>query len=586
MSLKLNSTLRILLDRRYSWSIWITMSLAFLSSSGIYYVVNDYKSLMVDYAKEKTEFMGLVIEQDILIDVLLADTAALKIKTLNYLKQESTLNELAIYNLEEEKITGNLDHAIDTNQRFSYQVYYEESLFICNQTLMSPNSINKIGYIQYSFSISNITKTINQLILKLILIAFLAITIINIMLLWIIKEIKLKTDNEVKSKIDAELNIQKNILQKSFLANMSHELRTPLNAISGFSKLLENEVNSKKGNEWLKLIKEASSNMVFLVNDILDFSKIESNEMEFECESFDFNDLFITVCKTLEPRVNDTTYFNYNDRENEEIIVLGDYNRIKQIMTNLISNAIKYTDQGEVVALYKAQEKSSEYKIYFEVKDTGIGIPNEKKPYIFDPFKQAHENKDRNIVGTGLGLSIVKELVNRMDGQIGFNSEHNIGSTFYLTLTLSKGDQTNFKSSTNFSSITYNISTDITILVAEDNEINQLIIKKILLAEGAQIKLVDNGQKCVDALTEKSEYDLVLMDIQMPEMDGIEATKIIRRSLNQSIANIPIVALTANVMKEDVDLYMEIGMNDHIGKPIELDKLKIVVKRTLNGETA
>jgi signal transduction histidine kinase/response regulator RpfG family c-di-GMP phosphodiesterase len=580
----------ILFNEKYNWLLLLITLLSIASGLVIYFVVQNHKGTLIAYSYEKSKIVAIVVKQDVEIDLMLNDIRSLQEKALAFLERDNSLKYLSFYDADKNKLTGNSNFPLESDEDFSFSMSDDHLILVCHQKMFDLNK-DVLGHVQYGYDMTSVQNIVDRLLIKFILIAFIGIALLTLMLLWVVNEVLIKIDNEVKIKIDNEANLQKNILQKSFLANMSHELRTPLNAINGFAELLSDKITNQESTLWLGLIREASSNMMFLVNDILDFSKIESNEIEFENESFDFVNLYYTVCQTLEPRVKDSIYFNYTLNNDDNVIVFGDYNRVKQILSNLISNAIKYTDKGTIMAsLTIEKEEKGDIKITFNIKDTGIGIPQDKRPFIFQPFKQAHENKDRNLEGTGLGLAITKELVDRMGGQIGFMSQLGEGSNFYFNIKLPAGHRQKFKTSEFLNNGNFDVSSTASLLIAEDNKLNQMLIKTILNNWGAKVKIVNNGKEVIHVVQEE-KFDAVLMDIQMPIMGGIEATS----KLREIGIDIPIIALTANAYKGSHEEYVSAGMDGYVSKPIiknilagELEKFlgsKIKINRQPNTNT-
>ncbi|MDB4754862.1 ATP-binding protein, partial [bacterium] len=276
-------------------------------------------------------------------------------------------------------------------------------------------------------------------------------------------------------------------------------------------------------------------------NDILDFSKIQEGSIELEYHHFDFNDLFNSVCKTLEHKAKNSVYYNFKEIGNTACYVYGDYYRIKQVMINLVSNAIKFTDDGEIKISYTNAESNGMVKIYFSVCDSGIGVKENKEDLLFKPFSQLHEFKDSS-KGTGLGLTISKNLIELMGGEVAYKPNAIKGCTFFFEIELPVGDgKKSFNDKIKESSIVQ-INVSARLLIAEDNEINQLLIKTIFNNWGyTNFDFANDGFEVIDML-ESNEYDLILMDIQMPNMGGVEATKQIRKS-KQAYNKIPIIAL-------------------------------------------
>jgi PAS domain S-box-containing protein len=389
-------------------------------------------------------------------------------------------------------------------------------------------------------------------------------------------------DSEITARKEAEkrmMEAQQEALRlakikEEFLANMSHEIRTPMNAIMGMSQLLsETELNEKQ-QKYLASIQFASDNLLALINDVLDLAKIEAEKITFEKIPFSIKDLVEKLFDIMRPKIDEkglSTLIKIDEKIPE--LVVGDPFRLNQIVMNLVSNSVKFTKKGSITieAIFE-KETPADVTIMCRVTDTGIGISKENLAKVFEHFTQAESEITRKYGGTGLGLTIVKKLVENQGGTISVESELEKGTTFSFTLNFAKAlqGQKNYIDKKNINDVK-SISGK-TVLLVEDNHLNTMVATEFLEKSGLIVAHAENGIIAVSMAQEK-KYDFILMDIQMPEMDGYSAAKLIRADNNSVNAATPIIAMTAHAMQGEKEKCIKAGMNDYISKPLQKDKL-------------
>ena len=396
-------------------------------------------------------------------------------------------------------------------------------------------------------------------------------------------ELATEIAEEAKAKAESATRIAEDAVKakQQFLSNMSHEIRTPMNAIIGFTKLVLKTDLSAKQKEYLTAIKISGDALIVLINDILDLAKVDAGKMTFEQTPFKMSLSIAAMLHLFETKIQEKNLELVTEYDNKipEVLV-GDPVRLHQIILNLVSNAVKFTTNGKItVSVRLLNEDEEKATIEFAVTDTGIGIPEDKIEKVFENFQQASSGTSRIFGGTGLGLAIVKQLVEPQGGNIRVKSKINEGSTFSFILTFKK---TNVEAE--FETEIVELDTEIKsikVLVVEDIELNQLLMKTLLDDFGFERDIAANGKIAIEKLQAKS-YDIILMDLQMPEMNGFEATEYIRKEMNSKI---PIIALTADVTTVDLAKCEAVGMNDYIAKPINerllYTKIVGLLKKTL-----
>jgi len=378
-------------------------------------------------------------------------------------------------------------------------------------------------------------------------------------------------------------NIAK-VSKANFLANMSHEIRTPMNGILGFTQLIAQGDLNKSQREYINIVNSSTKTLLSIIDNILDYSKNESEKVNIEIQKVE---LFMELknCFMLYDRTAKTKNINYRFSMDKNIhhCLYMDIHKINQIISNLITNAIKFTDINKNVEVnieLKSNEDSSQV-LRFSVKDQGIGIAPENIDKIFEAFQQADNSTTRKFGGTGLGLSISSSFVNAMGGELKVESELNQGSVFFFELEFEKCHKENNHTSENKSVnkvISEKINKKVKVLIADDYEFNQILAGEILKSFGIEFDICDDGEKAVEFAL-KNNYDAILMDVNMPILNGIEATQILK---NTHHLKTPIIALTANAIAGDKEKFLEAGMDDYISKPIEIDTLVKVLGKYIS----
>jgi PAS domain S-box-containing protein len=400
-------------------------------------------------------------------------------------------------------------------------------------------------------------------------------------------ELATEIAEEAKSKAESATRIAEDAVKakQQFLSNMSHEIRTPMNAIIGFTKVVLKTDLSAKQKEYLTAIKISGDALIVLINDILDLAKVDAGKMTFQHTPFKLALSISAMLHMFETKIQEKNLElvkEYDDKIPE--VLLGDPVRLHQIILNLVSNAVKFTAKGKItVSVHLLSEDETSVSIEFSVKDTGIGISEDKIDKIFENFQQASSVTSRLYGGTGLGLAIVKQLVEPQGGSIRVESKVNEGSTFSFILSFKKTDA-KAELETGPEELDPEIK-NIKVLVVEDIALNQLLMKTLLDDFGFERDIAGNGKIAIEKLETKS-YDVILMDLQMPEMNGFEATEYIRTVMN---SNIPIIALTADVTTVDLAKCKAVGMNDYIAKPVDerllYNKIVSLIKKPVPVKT-
>jgi CheY-like chemotaxis protein len=398
------------------------------------------------------------------------------------------------------------------------------------------------------------------------------LTILGVVLMILLSYILVRTRAE-KIRSDEE-----SLSKSGFLARMSHEMRTPMNAVIGMTKIAKSTDDPEKVQYCLNRIDNAANHLLGVINDVLDMSKIEAGKLELSETEFLFSDMIEQVVSVVDVRIEEKhQHFSIEIEPGIPEAVIADRQRLAQVITNLVGNANKFTSDGGNIKISVSKEKETEEKVMLKVvvSDDGIGIPKEQQSKLFQSFEQADGSISRKYGGTGLGLAISKKIINIMDGDMWVESEPGKGSRFIFTVLVGRGDPDRIDRNKqiiddeNYAKIFFGKR----ILLVEDIEINREILLTLLEETGVEIDCAENGRTAVEMFTEAPEnYDLILMDLQMPIMNGYTATKIIRAMEIPKAKTIPIIAMTANVFKEDIEKCLDAGMNSHIGKPININE--------------
>ncbi|NNF01745.1 MAG: response regulator [Bacteroidia bacterium] len=398
----------------------------------------------------------------------------------------------------------------------------------------------------------------------------------------LLRQVKINKDKLDNAIVEKDRALQSEKFKQQFLANMSHEIRTPMNAIIGMTNLVLKSELTEQQLKYLSGIKMSSQNLLVIINDILDFSKIEAGKIELERIPFN-------MAETVN-HIHDTLQFKAEEKKLDLIVkiaddvpksVMGDPVRLNQILLNLTGNSIKFTESGSVsIVVEKVADVANGAEIRFSVVDTGIGIEADKVDKVFESFSQASQDTTRKYGGTGLGLTITKELVELHGGKIAVKSEFGKGTTFYCDIPYEISEIAVQEESADAGD-TVELS-GIKILLVEDNDFNQIVAVDTLeeTIKDVSVDIAANGKIAIDMVLANS-YDLVLMDIQMPEMNGFEATKAIRK-LTEEKRGIPIIAMTANAARSEVEECINSGMNDHVPKPFETSDLLKKIKNQIS----
>jgi len=381
--------------------------------------------------------------------------------------------------------------------------------------------------------------------------------------------------------------------KSAFLSNMSHEMRTPMNAIIGMTAIGKKTDDKDEKNRVLDRVGDASKHLLGIINEVLDMAKIEANKMELSPVEYNFEKMLQKVTELIKFRTDEKgQQLTVDVDKSIPKLIVGDDHYLAQIIMNLLSNAVKFTPENGKISLKASlsEESGGSCELHIEVSDNGIGIAAEKHAKLFDAFEQAENGTTRKYGGTGLGLAITKRIVDLMGGRIWVESEPGKGATFFVTVKVQRGAALNCANgrdeecgSCDCGAVKKNEFSGKMLLLAEDVEINREILASLLEDTGLLIDFAENGREALDMVeAAPQKYDAVFMDVQMPVMDGLEATRRIRALPALQGKKLPIIAMTANVFKDDIEKCIGAGMDDHLGKPLEMDRILEKLRQYLN----
>ncbi|MFB6457976.1 ATP-binding protein [Chitinophaga sp. Hz27] len=544
-------------------------------------VKNELQKLQTNMAKTDSKVRGTVISQDTLhITGIEAEIAVIKadLKEINKIvRNDST-----------EKLLTQLNYLVDEKNSFNVQVldtFYSKGKWAAEKMINNQKgkrlgeAITSILHQLDTTRQSEVNRTTHLIDTSgqkaqswgTVLVFF---ACLSSLLAFLYITSRIHKQEQLIDELDEARQKEKKLtaVKDQFLANMSHEIRTPMNAVLGFTHLLKAQPLNNKSKEYVSAIEGAGQNLLEIINDILDISKIESGMMRIEGSSFSLHGVLHNIYTLFRPKAEEKNLALHATIDDQvPDILYGDVTRLTQVLVNLTSNAIKFTDSGEVsIHVSKVWADEMGVRLLFNISDTGIGIEPGKQQSIFDRFNQGEASTTRKYGGTGLGLTIVKQLVELQNGFISVESKPGEGATFKVELPYAIGEA--LPENSDKLSPDQDLESrheDVRLLVAEDNRLNQSLLRHLLTTWKLPYKIVNNGLEALQAL-EKSNYDLLLLDIQMPNMDGYTTIQKLRNDLH---SNIPVIAMTAHAMAGEREKCLQMGMNEYIAKPIRAEEL-------------
>ena len=578
----------------------IFISIKYHSDKNIDQLIDDNEKLLNEFnVKNQLEALEknvVLVESKIRGMVATDDTTYMEGVEMQMAKVRSNLDKLekiARYDSAEEYI-DQLDYLVRKKLRFDEQmldVYTRKGKNAAANMIAAPSGkrltdsilliTKKISNVRENL-LARVTKAIDDSVKKaqrLDTLLIVCVLISAAVLFWYIVNTIRAQSRLIQQVRDSEKKVREAAkVKENFLANMSHEIRTPMNAILGFTNLLQRKSLDSESSLYVQTIQRSSENLLTIINDILDLSKIEAGMMRIEHVPFSLRGLMHSIETLFRSKTDEKGIQLVTDIDESLPDTLdGDATRLTQILVNLIGNAIKFTDSGSIsIAFSKKRSEGETVTVGIDVSDTGIGIENEKLDYIFHRFQQADNAVTREYGGTGLGLSIVKELVELQHGSIRAESEAGKGTTFHLTIPYKISGE-RFQSNKVFAANVREPTNlqNVRILVVEDNEVNKTLLRHLFRNWQANFEMANNGVEAIEKL-KTGVYDIILMDIQMPQMDGYTTAQQIRTHLK---INTPIVAMTAHAMAGEREKCLSYGMDEYISKPIREEKLKKLISQ-------